>query len=211
MLKGIQLIIFDIDGTLFDSVAFNTNNINRALEVLGYTYRVTADVVRSNLGCTAEDFYQGVLDHETFKDWRRIRQEARAHVGEMIATYGKSFEGVYETFEALAARGMKLVLYSNCSRPYLEAAVECIGIGPFLDYTECVKDNGLTKSELIAKILKRYPGLPAVVVGDRIHDKEAAEANGLPCIAAYYGFGRDEMKDVLHKIEHMEDLLQIIE
>ena len=193
MLTDVTMIILDIDGTLFDSVNFNTQNLNTTLKHFGYTYRVTEEVVRKNLGCTAEDYYKNVLNQESYKEWEQLRAYARLHVGEMIKQYGKAFDGVKETFEMLHNRGIKLILYSNCSRLYLDHAVDRMGISPFITYAECVKDNGLTKIALVDKILKMYPNEKAIIVGDRWHDVEAAKANHLPSVAATYGFGDDDM------------------
>lgn len=210
MLKDVDLLIFDIDGTLLDSVLFNMENMNRTLAHFGYSYRVSEEIVRSYLGCTAEDYYKGVLDEKCWKVWEEIRDFNRANMAEVMAKYGRSFEGVLETFKTLYEEGYTLVLYSNCSRPYLESALDVIGIREFVDYAECVKDNGLEKTKLLKKIVERYSGKKAAVVGDRIHDMEAAHFNNLPCIAAMYGFGKDEMVDAKYKIEHINELTVLL-
>lgn len=206
MLKDVDLLIFDIDGTLLDSVLFNVENMNRTLAHFGYSYRVNEEIVRSYLGCTAEEYYKGVLDENCWGAWEEIRAFNRANMAEVMTQYGRGFEGVLETFKTLYEEGYTLVLYSNCSRPYLESALDVIGIRELIDYTECVKDNGLEKNKLLKKILERYPNKKAAVVGDRIHDMEAARFNHLPCIAAMYGFGKDEMVNAKYKIEHISEL-----
>lgn len=210
MLKDVDLLIFDIDGTLLDSVLFNMENMNRTLAHLGYSYRVSQEVVRHYLGCTAEDYYKGVLDESCQEAWEEIRAFNRANMAVAMAKYGRGFEGVQETFKALHKEGYTLVLYSNCSRPYLEAALEVIGIRDFVDYAECVKDNGLEKPKLLKKIINRYPNKKAAVIGDRIHDVEAAHFNHLPCIGAIYGFGKDEMANAEYKIEHINELRSLL-
>ena len=210
MLNNIKLVIFDIDGTLLDSVCFNTYNMNRTLEKRGYDYRVTEEIIRNNLGCTAEAFYKAALDKSCYSHWETIRAENRAHVREAMQEYGHAFPGVEETFKTLYKEGITLVLYSNCSRLYLEGALEVLGIEPYLDYTECVKDNGLEKPDLIKKILGLYKGLNALIVGDRIHDMEAAKINGLPYVAALYGFGRHEVERATYKVEAISELIPLL-
>lgn len=210
-MKQTKLLIFDVDGTLLDSVRFNCENINLTLKELGYTSRVSEAKVRSHLGCTAEDFYTGVLEDECVEQWQEIRTCTRKRTQEMMRCHGRPFDGVSDTFKKLKEKGMTLVLYSNCSRPYLETAVEVTGIEPYIDYAECVKDNGLTKIELIHKILGKYPGKKAAIVGDRSHDLEAAVANQLPCIGAMYGFGQKEMTNAPYKIYNMKELVQLFD
>ncbi|MEG0578761.1 MAG: HAD family hydrolase [Niameybacter sp.] len=211
MLNNIKLVIFDIDGTLLDSVCFNTYNLNRTLEMMGYTYRVDEACIRANLGATAEDFYKVVLDEVCYLDWEAIRTQNRVNVRQAMQGYGKAFPGVESTFKALYEKGYKLVLYSNCSRLYLESALEVLHITPYIDYTECVKDNGLEKPELLKKIVSLYEGMDTVVVGDRIHDLEAAAWNGLPYVAALYGFGKDEIKDATYQIQAIDELIELLE
>ncbi|MDA3730675.1 HAD family hydrolase [Niameybacter massiliensis] len=210
MLDNIKLVIFDIDGTLLDSVCFNTFNMNRTLEKMGYDYRVTEEIIRNNLGGTAEDFYKAVLDESCYSDWEIIRAENRAHIREAMAEYGHVFPGVIETFKTLYEEGFILVLYSNCSRLYLEGALEVTGVKPYVDYTECVKDNGLEKPELIKKILGLYKGLNALIVGDRIHDMEAAKINDIPYVAALYGFGKHEIEHATYKVEAISELIPLL-
>lgn len=210
MLKNIKLIIFDVDGTLLNSVAFNTYNMNQTLEQMGYHYRVSEEQVRSHLGEKAEDFYKNVLDETCYKEWETIRRINRIHLEEAMQKYGKAFDFVEETFKALYEAGYILVLYSNCSRLYLESAIEVLGIKEFIDYAECVKENGLEKPELIHKILSRYKGYEAVVVGDKIHDMEAAKLNNIPYIAALYGFGEAQIKEATYQIENIGQLIELL-
>lgn len=210
MLNNIKLIIFDVDGTLLDSVAFNTYNMNQTLEKMGYSYRVNEAQIRNHLGETAEDFYKNVLDTICYKDWETIRATNRVSLEEAMKQYGKAFHGVLETFKTLHEKGYTLVLYSNCSRLYLESALEVLGIKEFIAYAECVKENGLEKPVLINKILDMYKGYEAVVVGDKIHDMEAASINEIPYIAATYGFGEAEIKEAKYQIRNISELLDLL-
>lgn len=212
MLQDTRLIIFDIDGTLLDSVRFNVENMNSTLKHFGYTYRVSEECVKGYLGCTAEDYYKGVLDQSCVENWEAIRAYNRAHMAQTMALYGKGFEGVEETFSILYKAGYKLVLYSNCSRAYMEAALDVLGIRAYVDYSECVKDHGLVKPLLLAKILKLYEGYQGVVVGDRIHDVEAAHWNHIPCMAALYGFGQEEeMQEADYRLYHIKELPALLD
>lgn len=207
-LKDTSLIVFDMDGTLLDSVTFNTQNINSALETLGLKFSVDEASVRPHLGCTAEVFYEKVLDEACYPHWEAIRNATKTHIEEVMACYGKAFEGVQTTIETLKSRGIKVVLYSNCSRAYMASGIQCMGIQSSLDYTECVKDNNLPKPQLLKKIKQLFPNEKIVVVGDRSHDLEAAQYNDLPFIAARYGYGGDELYEAPLGIDTIKELLE---
>lgn len=205
-----KLIIFDIDGTLLDSVVFNVKALNRTLEAMGFGYRVEEALVRTYLGCTGEAFYEGVLDDETRPHWEAIRQYNRQHNGEMMLQYGKGFEDVKQTFKNLKKEGMQIALYSNCSRAYMDRAIQVVGVEEWVDYHECVKDYGIEKPQLIKKIIKHFESTDAVVVGDRIHDYEAALANGIPCIGVMYGYGKEEMVACDYHLYRMGELVELL-
>ncbi|MGL4344485.1 MAG: HAD family hydrolase [Cellulosilyticaceae bacterium] len=205
-----DLVIFDIDGTLLNSVKFNVKALNYSLEMLGYEHRVSEEVVKQYLGCTGEVFYKGVLSEECELDWERIREYNRAHNGEIMLKYGKAFDGVKETFIALKERGIKIALYSNCSRMYMDRAMQLMGVEEWVDYHECVKDCGIEKPQLIHKILEYFDTKNAVVVGDRIHDYEAAIANGIGCVGVMYGYGKKEMTACRYKLYNMRELMALL-
>ncbi|MGL4735856.1 MAG: HAD family hydrolase [Cellulosilyticaceae bacterium] len=205
-----KLVIFDIDGTLLDSVLFNVKGLNQTLEAMGFKHRVDEMLVRAYLGCTGEDFYAGVLDSETRVHWEAIRAYNRKYNGELMLRYGRGFKGVKKTIENLKNAGAKIAIYSNCSRVYMDRAIQVVGIGEWVDYHECVKDHGIEKPELVEKIIDHFGGVDAVVVGDRIHDYEAALANEIPCIGVMYGYGCDEMVDCDYHLYRMEELVEIL-
>jgi uridine kinase len=81
----------------------------------------------------------------------------------------------------------------------------------YFDYIECVYENNLTKIELVRKIRERFGGATTAVVGDRLHDIEAARETGSLSIGALFGYGGDEPKKADLTIKSFEELLNIFD
>ena len=69
----------------------------------------------------------------------------------------------------------------------------------------------MTKIELIRKIKDRFGGMEAAVIGDRIHDIEAARETGSLSIGVLFGYGKDEPEQADMTIRKFNDLLDIFD
>jgi uridine kinase len=81
----------------------------------------------------------------------------------------------------------------------------------YYDYVECIEDNNLTKPELVKKIRDRFGGLTAAIVGDRVHDIEAARANDCLSVGVLFGYGGNEPEQADITINKFDDLLSIFD
>jgi phosphoglycolate phosphatase-like HAD superfamily hydrolase len=74
----------------------------------------------------------------------------------------------------------------------MDCVSEVFGLDRWLDHRDCVGDNATrerNKPALVGVALRELGGSRGVMVGDRIHDGEAAAANGLWFIGCTYGYG----------------------
>jgi len=207
--EEVKVIIFDFDGTLMQSVKFNHMSINKALKELCYDCEAKEEDIRGHLGETSSEFYGNILPREAAHDWENIRMTNRRLSGEFILKYAESFPGVKETLKELRNRGYKVVLYSNCSEVYFTNSIKALGLEDSFDYKEYVSQNNLTKIKLVEKISEFFGGVKCAVVGDRIHDVEAARENGFISVGVLYGYGKEEPKEADVTIESFEELLKI--
>jgi uridine kinase len=86
-----------------------------------------------------------------------------------------------------------------------------LGMSEYFDHIECIEDNGLTKPELARKIIEQFDGLTTAIVGDRVHDIDAAKETGALSIGVLYGYGEDEPKKADLTINKFSDLLAIFD
>lgn len=210
-LQQVKLLIFDFDGTLFNSVKVNHYCINRALVEMEFLYKVDEKTIKSHLGEQSEAFYSHVLPGEVIPFWHEIRQKNRKFYNDFVYMYGSTFPNVKETLTELKNRNIKLAVYSNCSPDYLNHGLNALRLTENFDYVECSKENNLQKNELARKICNKFNQTCAAVIGDKIHDVEAARSNGFISIGALYGYGAQEVSEADYAITQFSDLLDLFQ
>ncbi|MFH0882952.1 MAG: HAD hydrolase-like protein [bacterium] len=213
---GTRTLIFDMDGTLIASgetaVAALRGGLKRFHKSLGKSApEYTDKQLTSGIGAPSDDFYSTLLRPEDREHLDRFRSEILHGETSYMKKHRITFPGVPSTLRELKRRGYKIAVVSNCHTPYLHAVMETQNLDRFFDRMSCVGDApGATKATLIAEVVSDLGG-PAVVIGDRGYDVEAAKANNLPAIGALYGYGsREELMDTATWVEDFRHLLDLL-
>ena len=187
MKKG---IIFDMDGTLWDSaegVAKSwTEVVNEEYDrarvittrdihnVMGRTMDKIAEVIFPNLG---EEARLELMGHCCKYENEYLREHG-----------GILFPQLEETLKILKEK-YHLYIVSNCQSGYIEAFLEHYGFGKYFDDIECYGNNLLSKGKNIRLVVERNQLTDAIYVGDIQGDYDATMEAGLIFIHAAYGFG----------------------
>lgn len=188
MKKG---IIFDMDGTLWDSAENVAKSWNLAISTYsGYEKTLTAEDIQRVMGKTM-DAIADILFAELS---REDRMELLATCCEMENDYlrehgGILYEGVRETLAKLRERGYHLSIVSNCQAGYIEAFLDYYKLWDAIRDKQCYGDNLLPKGENIRLVADRNGLDAAIYVGDIQGDYDASQAAGVDFIHAAYGFG----------------------
>ena len=209
------LIMFDLDGTMWDSAQGVAESWNEVFREADPTLpELSAEDVHSVMGMTMKEIsevLQPTMDPA-------IREEVferccRHEVDYLYDHPGKLYPGLQETLDALRGMGYELAVVSNCQRGYVKAFLHSSGLEDrFIDYEEWER-TGLTKGENIRLVMERNGYREAIYVGDTIKDQEAAKAAGIPFIHARYGFGETaepegviaditELPGVIRELDH---------
>lgn len=183
-----EAIIFDLDGTLWDSTGTVADSWNESLRRLGESSRFTSADIAGIMGCTDRE-----IEERLFSSFgARAHALCAACMGEeppYIAVNGGSlYEGVESMLETLFER-YPLFIVSNCQSGYVEAFLSYTGFGRYFRDFEYLGRKGLSKQENISLIMERHGIRNAVYVGDTAHDEKSAAAAGCDFIFAAYGFG----------------------
>jgi phosphoglycolate phosphatase len=211
----VGLIIFDMDGTLVSSLPAVFEAVKRALIKLDWPVNFNAEDIKRFFGVPTDSsgggLYEFVRPAESHLTWQEIRERVREEYQDSFREMAATFPGVRETLQTLRKRGYRLVLYTNSSTNYLNMVMSTLNIRECFDHVECVQENNLTKPELVRKIRERFGGLTAAVVGDRIHDIEAARATGSLSIGIRFGYGGEEPEQADISIRSFDELLTIFD
>lgn len=208
MRKG---IIFDMDGTLWDSAEQVAESWNA---VLKQKYK---DI---NVRITAEDMYRvmgktmDVLGRIIFPDVEDERREkllldCYQYENEYLSEHGgKLYPDLEEVWQQLS-EDYDLYIVSNCQKGYIEAFLEYFGFGKYIKDTECYGNNEKSKGENIRLVVERNQIKDAVYVGDIQGDYDASKEAGVKFIHAAYGFGT--IDDEVPYINSLKELPEVVE
>lgn len=204
-------IIFDLDGTLWDSseqvgIAWNTVFKNSR-----YDIEVTHEMMAIMMGRTIPEIGELAFPFIPVEERTELLKDCCREENRRLNLYGgKPFPKVPETLEALS-QSYPLFIVSNCEDGYIESFLNYHKAWPFIKDIECIGRTGLAKGGNIKLICERNGLEKAVYIGDTERDMRSAEQAGVPFVFAAYGFGNapeaeyavncfDELPSIIQKI-----------
>ncbi len=183
-------IIFDIDGTLWDSSERVAESYNDVIERHpGVECVCTAERIKSLMGKSMTEIAE--LLFPALDDERRssIMKECEDHEIEyLIKNPPKAFPGVEDTLRLLAKR-YPLFIVSNCQSGYIEAFLSITGLKDVILDHISFGDNKMPKGDNIRLIAERNGLKRYFYLGDIQSDYDATISGGGEFIHAAYGFG----------------------
>lgn len=186
-----KAIIFDLDGTLWDSsesVCESWNIVfSRYPEI---TRRLTPADVQSFMGKTLDQIFPLALPNTPDELRRKVLQECVRYELEYIAHHGgRLYPKLRETLEKLREK-YTLIIVSNCQDGYIQDFLDFADMRGLFDDFESAGGTGLSKGENIRLVIERNAIDKAVYVGDTQGDLDSSDFAGVPFIRAAYGFGQ---------------------
>ena len=186
-------VLFDLDGTLWDSTAAIVPAWNRVLGRWGKT--LTAADMAGIMGLTDREIARRFLPElPEAEGVAAIHAAAAEEAVDLRRTGARLYAGVPETLAQLAER-YALYIVSNCMDGYVDAFLGAHGLEPFFAGAAWLGHPADGKAENIRSICRGLGPVRALYVGDTAGDGAAAEAAGLPFIQALYGFGAPARRD----------------
>lgn len=192
-----ESLIFDIDGTLWDSREIVAKGFNRQLVAEGHAdLCITAEDLKALFGKTMTEIADIMLATlprpDRYELMTRCMETEHAVMQEDPCQVG--YPGVAETLTELAKRH-RLFIVSNSQRGYPELTMEKLGIAHLFQGNLCFGDTGADKGTTIRTLMAKYGIEDAVYIGDTQGDYEASRLAGIPFVWASYGFGEPERFD----------------
>lgn len=181
-------IIFDLDGTLWDS---SENVVKSWNEVLCRRagVQLTIKDMRGYMGKTLEKISELMLPDIPDKLRKDIMKECCENENNYLSRHGGVLFPDLEEVLAELSQQYKLFIVSNCQSGYIETFLEYYNFGGYFADTECPGGTGKEKGENIRLVAARNKLDKAVYIGDTQGDCDAAAFAGIPFIHAAYGFG----------------------
>lgn len=210
----LQTALFDLDGTLIDSIRLILDSYHHTLTQHNLPAR------------TDEEWLRGVGTplQAQFAEWRGSPEVLEA----MIATYREYnlkhhdrmvtvYPGVIEAIREIKAVGIQTGLVTSKNRHGALKGLSLVGLEALMDVLVCADEvaNPKPHPEPVEKALALLGAEPAstVYVGDSVHDMHSGRAAGVKTAAALWGpFGRTHLEGAKpdYWLERPADLVELL-
>ncbi|SDH89124.1 phosphoglycolate phosphatase [Pseudomonas flavescens] len=191
-----RLVMFDLDGTLVDSVPDLATAVDRMLTELGRQQAGVEQVrkwVGNGVRVLVRRALAGGLEHSSVGEAETEAALARfldiyADCHDLITLY----PGVHELLEALSTAAVELAVVTNKPERFVAPLLEQVGLGGYFRWIVGGDTLPQQKPDPAALVqVMRLAGVSAaqsLFVGDSRNDVLAARAANVPCVAVSYGY-----------------------
>lgn len=181
-------IIFDMDGTLWDSAKEVALSWNQVVVERGLPALTDEDLARV-MGLPMDKLARGLFPQLEPQESYDLMDDCVVVENDYLREHGAVlYPALIETLRELK-KNYPLYIVSNCQTGYIEAFLEHYGIGELFEDIQCYGYNRKQKGENIRIVMDRNQLTRAVYVGDIQGDYEAAVQAGAEFVHAAYGFG----------------------
>lgn len=183
-------IIFDVDGTLWDSTDSVVESWNLAIrENSDLDFVVTDEFLSSLFGKTMDEICNLLFPSSEKEERLRLGALCFEYENKYLETKpGRLYPGVRETFERLSQK-TRLYIVSNCQCGYVEVMLKTTGLGKYVTDTLCFGQTQTSKGKTIRTLMEKNHLKDVFYVGDTQGDADACKEAGIPFVFASYGFG----------------------
>ena len=204
-----ESLIFDIDGTLWDSRALVAEGYNIQLRAEGFDHLcVDAETLRPLFGKVMTEIADAILASvpvpERYELMDRCMKTENDYLFENECRIG--YPGVKETLAELS-KHHRLFIVSNSQCGYPELCIDKLGLTDYIQGHMCFGDTGTSKGKTIRTLMARHSIESAIYIGDTQGDLEACREAGIPFIFCAYGLGSADSWD--EKIDSIDELLAL--
>lgn len=207
-------VIFDLDGTILDTLCDLRDSVNFALEKNGLPCRDTEEI-RSFVGNGIRLLIErAVPDNTKTEIIDKCFVDFKTHYKNNSANATKPYDGIIDVLNQLKNKGVKLSVVSNKADFAVQILVDKYFDGIF-DYAVGEKE-GIRRKPYPDAVLEAMEYLCAdktktVYIGDSEVDIETAVNSHVPCVAVTWGFRDKMVLESLNPEYIIDEPVQIIE
>ena len=202
-----EALIFDIDGTLWDSRALVAKGYNAQLKKEGLEHlSVDAEVLKKLFGKVMTEIADVLFETIPVPERYDLLERCMESEGQTLHNdpCHIGYPGVKEVLTELKKK-YRLFIVSNSQSGYPQLCIHKLGLEDLIEGHLCFGDTGTSKGQTILRLMKEHGIEHAVYVGDTQGDYEATVEAGIPFVFAAYGFGQPEAWAA--KIDTLEELI----
>jgi phosphoglycolate phosphatase len=206
--RPLSAVLFDLDGTLLDTVADIALALNRAIVEYGWTELAENDVrgmigrgspvlierAAASQGRTLDDVTQAAMVDRFFHYYGELEKanEDRA----------RPYTGAAEALRAVHDAGLHTAVVTNKQHRFAGALLRRLGLESWIDVVvggdTCERRKPDPQPLLFACESLHVPASEALMVGDSVNDVQAARAAGIPIVCVSYGYNEGRAPHTLN-------------
>ena len=188
----IRAVLFDLDGTLVDSLVDLTDAVNHIRGIFAHP-PLSPDDVRRKVGKGARNLVHQVLPAATDADIERALDLFLDYNRLHIADKSRLYPGIAEVLHTLAERDITMAVISNKNEELSRLILEVLEIGGLFASVsggDTYPERKPSPLPVLAEIEKLgFAPCECVIAGDSINDIEAGRLAGIVTIACTWGYG----------------------
>lgn len=196
----LEAVIFDLDGTLVDSVQFHAQAWQEAFRKFGYEFPL--EELRQQIGKGSHYIIPDLIPQEEFEEkGDAISQYRKEYYQANLLSEVRPFPQVRELFERLKGDGITVVLASSARTETVKYYQELLQIDGLVDSATSTDDveNSKPEPDIFEAALAKMDGVKAegvIVVGDSPYDAIAATKINLYTVGVLCGgFSRERLEE----------------
>lgn len=208
----LEAIIFDIDGTLWNTTDYVAESWNQAGADFG-AFRerpISGADLRREFGKPMDIIVKNLFPEEEAEIQEKIWKKCKEYEENILKNLSQNllYPNVKETLQMLS-QTYQIFIVSNCQDGYIPLFLEKNGLQEYVTDYESFGATLRSKGENIRLVMERNGIKEAIYVGDTKGDYEATKEAEIPFIFARYGFG--EVENPKLSVDNIAELPEIVE
>lgn len=182
------VVIFDLDGTLFRADRATVGAVYQACREFGIRQPNEAEILEF-IGRPSTHFYEwlGSICEPTVRDtFAGLVDSLEIR---FVIEEGQLYPKIESVLRELHSSTLKLALCTNGRRKYVETVLNTFQLSEFFAAVRYRRNEQDDKPKMLRELLTHLKDRPAIMVGDREMDIDAAHQNGILAIGVTYGYG----------------------
>lgn len=209
-MSKIKNIIFDLDGTLWDS----REQIIEAWKNVIPDININAKDLDNLMGKTNTEYIKFLFPNFSDKEAEKLMKKCEIEEVKYLTQFGaKLYDNIIPIIKDLS-KSYKLFIVSNCQKGYIESFLEHYNLTEFFLDTECNGNTNKLKEENIKLLMNRnnLKQNQTCYIGDTQSDYNASLNNNIEFIWCRYGFGKfPNYKKYVNKPEEISCLIRTLD
>lgn len=211
----IKLIVFDLDGTLINSLADLTDAVNHARTLFNMLPLAEHDV-KECIGEGAKRLVERALPGLSEAEQQFALQSFLEYSSQHTVVKTQLYPDVFATLSTLKEKGYILTVASNKNEPHCKEILRLLNADHYFDAILGEESAAERKpsSAPILHLMEQFSvsASETVMVGDSINDMLSGKRAGVMTIGCAFGYGKqDELSDADHTVSDLQQIISLVD